>query len=130
MKPNNIEEVATKVYNYMKEHKIVGKENGYNRLTLAVLLGLGERTLRHALNHINRHYEQFEKSVSTSHSIYLCENDEEENVAIGATWKQVIGLIDKARAMDKRRQNRNQCKIVLSAEEYDAMLDTFERGVK
>lgn len=130
MKPNNIEEVATKVYNYMQEHKIIGRENGYNRLTLAFLLGIGERRFREALSYINEHDEKFDKAVSTSHCIYLCETDEEEGWAYGASWKQILGLIRKANGIKRRRQNRNQCKIVLSAEEYDAMLDTFERGVK
>ena len=86
MKPNNIEEVATKVYNYMQEHKIIGKENGYNRLTLAFLLGIGERRFREALSYINEHDEKFDRAVSTSHCIYLCETDEEEGWAYGATW--------------------------------------------
>ena len=124
----DIEEVATQVFNYMEGRKIVGKENGYDRLTLAFLLGIGERRLREALSYINEHYEKFEKGVSTCHCIYLCNTDAEEDLAIGATWKQILGLIRKVHGMEKRRQTRNQCKIVLDAEEYDTLFNAFERS--
>lgn len=131
MKKNNLPETATRVFNYMKEHKIVGKENGYNRLTLTWLLGLKhDRTLREALNYINEHQEQFKTCVSTCGSIYLCENDDESVLAIGATWKQALGLIRKARCMTEGLKNRNQCRIELPAQDYDALFGTFQRGAQ
>lgn len=129
MKKNSLPEIATRVFNYMKEHKIVGKDNGYNRLTLTCLLGLKhDRTLREALKYINEHQEQFKACVSTYGSIYICETDKESVLAIGATWKQALGLIKKARCMEKGLQNRNQCKIEIPPEDYDMLFRVLQRG--
>ena len=115
------------VYNYLLEHNHIGKEMGVTRLVLARLLDIDERDLREAMRQINMNPE-FERFVSTSFCVYLCDSDFEDNCAIGATVKQLSALALKARAMIKKKQARGQVRIPLTAEEYDAIVDVFTRG--
>lgn len=132
MKPNfrdknKIMENAYKVYNYLNEYEHVGKERGQTREVVAWQLSMDGRDLRKAMQVINESGE-FEKLVSTSHSVYLCATDKEENEAIYATFKPAISLIKKARAMIKKKQSRGQMCIPLDETEYDEIVGMLKRG--
>ena len=132
MKPNfrdknKIMENAYKVYNYLNENEHFGRERGNPREMVAWWLGMDERDLRKAMQTINESPE-FDKIVSTSHSVYLCATDKEEDEAIYATFKPAISLIKKARAMIKKKQSRGQMCIPLDEAEYDEIVGMLKRG--
>ena len=132
MKPNfndknKIMENAHKVYNYLNEYEHIGKEYGQTREVVAWRLSMDERDLRKAMQVINESGE-FKKLVSTSHSVYLCATEQEEDEAIYATFKPAISLIKKARAMIKKKQSRGQMSIPLDEAEYDEIVGMLKRG--
>ena len=128
MKKNKdrINELAHRVFDYLKAHNHVGKELGVTRLVLAQLLEISDRDLREAMREINLNPE-FTQLVSTSHSVYICETTGEGIEASDATIKQAIALIKKWHAMIKKTQADGQVKIALDEDEYAEIVETFTR---
>lgn len=117
-----------------------GKANGANRKDVAKELNIGERSLRRLCKEINDSSE-FEKLISTSDCIYLCETKEECKQAVKTAYRYAINHIKKARAMERKVGLNGQLKLTFvdgdvsqkeieTYEETDVKLDMIEDLVK
>lgn len=120
---------AVKLYEYLKEHNHIGKENGISRDDLAREMGICNIRLKQLRREINERKTEVTKLISTSESIYICANREEEREAIINTYKPAISLFLKAKAMERGSQLNGQIKLDLG-EDYEDIVNTFERGDK
>ena len=111
----------------MLAYNHIGEKNGIPRLVVAALLDIHERDLRESMREININPE-FKNFVSTSHCVYICDNDAEDDLAMAATAKQMVALAVKLQAMKKKKQARGQMRIPLDEKDYDMIVDLFQRG--
>lgn len=107
------------LYNYLKENHL-GREHAIKARDLAVVTGKSVRKLRAYCEAINRD-SRFERLISTSNAIYLCESKTECGWAVRATYKQAITMLNKARAMERKLGLNGQVmfdKGAISGKEY------------
>jgi len=111
-----------RLYDYLKE-KHLGQKNGIKKPDLAAELGISERELRRLTKTINESKE-LEKLLSTTHSCYMCNTEEECERSIRNTYRVAITLFKKAKAMEKKVGLNGQIKLKLG-KYYKDVVETF-----
>ena len=102
-------DLKKEIYEHLSTYEL-GKENGTSRAAIAGLFGLSVRDLRRITNEINSD-ASFDKLISTTGNIYVCNTKEECEKSIKTTYKSAIALFKKARAMEKKMGLNNQIRL-------------------
>lgn len=119
------EPIVYMVYEFLKKN-CMGLENATPKPEVAEYFNLTTRELRKITHEINTSGE-LEKIISTTHSCYMCKNNDEAEKSIRNTYRMAISLFKKAKAMEKKVGLNNQIKIPLG-KYYKEMVETFTDG--
>lgn len=119
------EPIVYEVYNFLKKN-CMGLENATPRADVAEIFNITPRELRKITHEINTSGE-LEKIVSTTHSCYMCKDNEEAEKSIRNTYRMAISLFKKAKHMEKKVGLDGQVKIPLG-DYYAEFVKTFEKG--
>lgn len=113
-------DIKKELYEHLSTYEL-GKENGTSRAAIAGLFGVSVRDLRRLTNEINND-ASFDKLISTTGNIYVCNTKEECEKSIKTTYKSAIALFRKAKAMEKKMGLNNQIRL----SEKDLIYDIIE----
>lgn len=110
-------------YNYLKKN-CLGRQNGISRSRLCEMFGVSLDIQKQVLREINSSLD-FDKMVSTSGSIYICNTEEECRVAIHNEIQSGLARLNKGKIMAKKLGRNGQAKLKLG-EYYKQFIEVFE----
>lgn len=111
-----------KYYDYLKQH-CLGRANGVSRDYLAAYFGVTLPQQKSVLREINQSLD-FDKIVSTSHSIYICNSEQECKIAIFNEINSGLTRLKKGKLMAEKLKRNGQYKLKLG-DYYKEFIETF-----
>lgn len=117
------EPIVYDYYDYLKKY-CLGRENGISRNRLCEMFKVTLDTQKHILREINNSLD-FDKMVSTSGSIYICNTEQECKIAIHNEIQSGLARLNKGKTMAKKL-GRNGQYIIKLGKYYRDFMKTFE----
>lgn len=109
------------VYEWLLEN-CNGKKNGRKQKEICAYLGFKPRDFRRITSVLNAS-PNYDKIISTSGKIYVCDSKEECINSINSTYHQAITLLKKAKQMEHKFGINGQYKITINGSQD--FVDTF-----